>query len=220
MFIGEKLKELAKKLNKEHQDVAHDLGVSKSQFSHYVNNRRKVPSDLLKKIIDTYNVNPEFLFTDEADLFLINEDYIKENLEKYYYVPTSIPAGDINFVNPITKKEMKALYIPPELLGKWAYEDVYITQINGESMNRIIPDQSFIVVKPIPIFNLKNDDIIIYSFQHDYSVKRFFNDEKNERFIFKPDSTNDSFADKVIPYDLADELEIHGKVVFYMVELE
>ena len=50
-------------------------------------------------------------------------------------------------------------------------------------------------------------------------MKRFINDERNQRIILRPDSTDESFSDIIIPYDIADDLRIFGKVVVYSVIL-
>ncbi|MDI5788751.1 S24 family peptidase [Bacillus licheniformis] len=46
-------------------------------------------------------------------------------------------------------------------------------RINGDSMNRIMPHDSLIAVRPVPLSNLRDGDIVVYSDGGDYAVKRF-----------------------------------------------
>lgn len=227
--FGERLKVLADKLGKEDQDVAYDLGLSKAQMSHYTTGKRKVPSELLQKIITTYGINPSFLFRDDAPLYL--DVYpeskpevflVKEtNDHRYNYYPVSIAAGQPTSVDYVTENKTEKISIPNALMGKWAgSKDVYITKTNGESMNKIMPNNSLMVVKEISISQLKDGDIVIFSHDNEYSVKKFFDDTENERFIFRPDSNDTRFIDYVVHYSASQELKIHGKVVMYIVELD
>lgn len=140
---------------------------------------------------------------------------------EYRYYPTSISAGLPNGVEALTEKDVDMIKIPDSIMGKWAGDkDVFITRINGDSMNNIMEDGSLIAVKPIELSQLKNNDIVVYKFDNEYAVKRFFKD--GNKIIFRPDSKDPTFTDLVINLDnLSDDqdLIIKGKVVLYIVEL-
>ena len=88
-------------------------------------------------------------------------------------------------------------------------------KINGESMDRVIPNGSLIGIKAIGIFDLKDGDIVVYSHHNEYSVKQFY--RRGKDVIFKPLSEDPTFTDYVVKEDDSD-LMIHGKVVIYIVE--
>src|SRR5699024_12808736 len=67
--FGDRIRALANSLGKDEQDVAKDLNLTKSRLSHYISGRTKVPSELLQKIVDTYKINPLFLFREDAPLY-------------------------------------------------------------------------------------------------------------------------------------------------------
>lgn len=216
--FGERIRKLANILGKEEQDLAKDLGLTKSQLSHYINGRRKVPSELLQKIVDTYNISPLFLFRETEQLY----DVVKEEKEayttksEYKYFPAYVSAGLPNDVEAVT--DYDTISISDEIMGKYAgNKNIYFIKINGESMNKIIPHNSLVAVRPVSsIHDLKTGDIVVYRKDGEYAVKRLVIDD--DKWIFKPDSTDDTFYDDVVYKD--DDVTIKGKVVLYIVEVE
>lgn len=228
--FGERLKELAKRLGKEDQDVANDLGLSKAQMSHYTTGKRKVPSELLQKIVSIYKINPQFLFQENASLYLdanqnmlVREEsapYITSP-HQYDYYPIAIAAGLPSNVESVMEEDIRKITVPDSFMGKWAgKKDIYLTKVNGDSMNRLITSGSMIAVKRIDLANLKNDDIVVFSDGNEFSVKRFYNDVEGKRFVFRPDSNDRRFLDYTVAYENAKNLRIHGKVVVYIVALD
>ena|SRR5699024_237923 len=212
--FGERIRAMANALGKEEQDIAKDLGLNKSRMSHYITGRSKVPSDLLQLIVDTYKINPLFLFKENVPLYEVET---KETVRNYTYIPTAISAGLPINVEGIT--EYETISLPDSVMGKWAgNQDVYILKINGDSMNNIMPDGSLIAVKPITLDGLNNGDIVLFSTNHEYSVKRFY--QFDDVVSFRPDSENLEFYETRININEIDNLEIHGKVVLYIVELD
>lgn len=215
--FGERIRALGKKIGKEEQEIANDLGLTKSQLSHYINGRRKVPSELLQNIVDMYNINPQFLFREEAPLYnAVREEKVKyKTRSEYPYLPTTISAGLPLNVEAITESE--TIFVPDSIMGKWAGDkDIFFSKINGDSMDEIMPDKSLIAIKPIEKELLKNGDIAVFSHNHEYSVKYFY--KTNDKLIFKPSSTNKAHHEQ--HFDINDGVLIHGKVVVYIVELD
>lgn len=107
-------------------------------------------------------------------------------------------------------------------MGKYVgRNDIIILKVNGESMNKIIPDGSFIVVDPSKnsAADLNDRDIVVFSNGNDYCVKKYIHDKTKQRFIFRPKSTEDMFTDIVVSYDVAYEIKLIGKIVKYIVDL-
>src|SRR5699024_4397705 len=125
-----------------------------------------------------------------------------------------ISAGLPNDVEAITQADK--ITLPDDLMGKYAgNKDIFITRVNGDSMNKIIPHNSLIAVRPVPLENLKTGDIVVYRKDSEYAVKRLIID--NDKFIFKPESTDDRFYDDVVNNE--HDIVIKGKVVTYIVNL-
>lgn len=225
--FGERLKVLADLLGKDDQDVAHDLNLSKAQMSHYTTGKRKVPSELLQRIIDVYGINPNFLFNENAPLFLQNTEPLNSSVKNYLqsskdslvtlpYIPFPVSAGLPISIDSVTNAD--TITLPSELLGKYARDcDLFLMRVNGDSMNKIIPHKSLIAVNPIDISDIQNGDIIVYSDGYSYSVKRFYQD--GDRLIFRPESYDARFTDYIVNNDHED-IRIHGKVVTYIVNID
>lgn len=218
--FGERIRKLANELGKEEQDLAKDLGLTKSQLSHYINGRRKVPSELLQKIVDTYNISPLFLFRETEQLY----EVVKEEKEayttksEYKYFPAYVSAGLPNDVEAIT--EYETISIADKIMGKYANsKDIYFIKINGESMNKVIPHNSLVAVRPVStVHDLKNGDIVVYRKDGEYAVKRYI--KQPDKVIFRPESNDNSFTDDVVKNENLDSVTIKGKVVLYIVELD
>lgn len=136
---------------------------------------------------------------------------------EYNYFEAYLSAGIESNVEPIMQG--KKIILPDILVGKHAgNKDIYITRVNGDSMNKVIPHNSLIGVKPVELEELKDGDIVVYECDTEYAVKRFYRNGNN--IIFKPDSTDIVFTDKVIATTQGIPLIINGKVLFYIVETE
>lgn len=130
-----------------------------------------------------------------------------------------IAAGALATMNAVTEEEVKFIPIPELFIGRQGSEDLIAFHVNGESMNRIIPHGSTVVAKKVNAQNLKNDEIVIFSHDGQYSMKRFRRDEQDQVLIFSPESWDKKFRDTVIPYTTENDLKIYAKVIWYGVSI-
>lgn len=162
-------------------------------------------------------------FKVSSDFILGLEDSSKliPRIQDYDYYPVSVAAGLPSAVDYVTEANVESISVPDSIMGKWAgHEDIYMMRVNGESMNKIFPTETIIAVKRVEVDSLKDDDIVVFSDENEYSVKRFYDDKDNQRYIFRPDSKDRRFLDYSVSYESAKNLTIHGKVVVYIVELD
>lgn len=130
----------------------------------------------------------------------------------YNYFPTAISAGLPFEVDGMTESEK--ISVPNSLMGRWARdEDVYLTKIYGDSMDKVMRDGSIIAIKPIPKEGLKDGDIVVFSDSYEYSVKHYY--KHDDKLVFRPNSNNASHHEQ--HYKTTDNIEIHGKVVMWIV---
>lgn len=212
MTVGKRIKERRKQLGLSADQLGDLIGKNRATVYRYESEQiENMPYDVIFPISKALNVSP---------IYLMGWEESEPIKTKYPYYDTAIAAGCPANVEGISQESLKTLTIPDEMLGKWAgHKDVYLTRINGESMNRVLPSNSMIVVKKVQLDQLKNNDIIIFSHNQEYSVKRMVLLHEENKIVFKPDSTDVRFMDYAV--DLNDEnLIIHGKVVTYIVELD
>ncbi|WP_044737271.1 LexA family transcriptional regulator [Geobacillus kaustophilus] len=156
----------------------------------------------------------------------INE-FVKESSYSYKIGKLELPlyggiaAGALSTVEPVTKDNVEYITLPKNMLGKYANcKNLFALKVNGESMNKIIPNGSYVVCKPIEFEELKEDDIVIFSYDNEYSMKRFRRVEEDEVLIFSPESSDRRYRDLVISYDTINDLKIVAKVIWYAVTLD
>lgn len=165
-----------------------------------------------------------------CSLFNVNiDDLVNKNIgdnanssaiySEYPYFDTAISAGALEAVDAIDSAVR--IEVPDAIMGRYAHhKDIVFLKVNGESMNRVIPNGSIIAVQTaIEKESLSNGDIVVAYTAEGYSVKRLFLDRVNHRAILRPDSTDISFSDIVVDCSSYEELHIFGRVVIYSVVL-
>lgn len=215
MMINENIRRIRQQRQMTLQEVADAVNVSRQTIQRYESGViGNIPYDNIKKIAGALNVSP-------ADIMGWSEE--ENNMPSlsafsYSYVPEPISAGLPIEISALS--ELPQVTVPDALLGKYARnKDIIIMPINGRSMDKIIPDGSYIAVKTnIEILDLANKDIVVFAYNGEYAVKQFFNIDG--KLVFRPASTDPSFLDLVIPKADADNVLIIGKVIMYNIILD
>lgn len=214
MQIKDKLKQLRKDRGLKQEDVAFKLNMSTSAYGYYEQGKTTPPLYNLKKLANLYNISISELTGEKNDTVEMLGQAVTMN--KYPYIDDYVSAGSP--VNIEGMKDVPNIYVPDELLGSYAgSKRLFFLKVNGESMNKIIPNGSTIgVISYDSINDIKNGDIVVYSTEdHSFAVKYFYKEEN--KLIFKPSSTYHYYYDKV--FDINDNIRIIGKVVIYSVML-
>lgn len=210
MTVGQRIKKRRKQLGLSADQLGILIGKNRATVYRYESDEiENMPYDVMLPISKALNVSPIYLMGWEEE---------KESIKtKYPYYDTAVSAGCPQIVEGTPQT---LITIPDEMLGKWAgQKDIYLTRINGESMNKVLPHNSLIVAKKITLDQLKNYDIVIFSHNQEYSVKRMVVLPEENKIIFKPDTNDVRFMDYAVDYN-DENLIIHGKVVTYVVELD
>lgn len=220
--FGEKLKKLRLKNELSQEELAQRLNkkygykLNKGMISKWENNKVEPRLEALKGIAVFFGETLDYLIGIKKE----ETSNVITFTHSYKYLPTSISAGKAIDIESIDTEDIQIIEIPDKLMGKYAgSRDVFITKISGDSMDKVIPDGSFIAVKKVKdVKELRDNDIVLFSNQHEYSVKRYF--KINNKVVFKPDSTNPDHFDQVMTTD--DDfasLIIYGKVVWYVINI-
>ena len=207
-------------------------GIEQSQISELLGKKSTSAVSEWEKGIRVPNVGD---LHDLANYFRVSlDDLVKKDLEmeslsynssnfynEYKMFPVSISAGCLENIDGIDTYDL--VTIADEIMGKYAgRKGIIILKVNGESMNKIIQDGAYIVVdtNKTHVTDIKDRDIVVFANSEGYSVKRYVNDVKNERFLFKPESLDDTYSDITVEYSESSELKLIGKVVKYIVSLD
>lgn len=219
--------ELAKKINKKYSTK-----LSKSMISRWENGADPQLS-YVRILADYFGIDYQMLISENEtfeDISMSNSlnkkimtpNSLKTELKhSYNFFDAGLSAGILTEVDPFTKDDAEQITLSDVVLGKYAGEqDIFISYINGESMNRIIPNGSLIAVKKYDsFFDLKDGDIIVFQDDSGMAVKRFYNDKTNGIVTFSPDSNDPCFKPINYLYSNMNEVKIIGKVVVYTVEI-
>lgn len=196
------------------ETIAPKLKITTSAYGSYEQGRNEPPYSKLKMLADIYKISISELTGEPKDTV----EFIAQSIptHTYPYIDNYVSAGKPTTINGM--QNLPRIQVPDELVGSYAGSNkLFFLKVNGESMNKIIPNDSVIgIIEYESIYDLKNGDIVVYSTQDsEFAVKYFYRD--GNKLVFRPASTNPSYYDTI--FDIKDNIKIIGKVVQYSVTL-
>lgn len=208
MNIGDRIKTKRKQKKMTADKLGELIGKDRATVYRYEKNEiENVPYTLISKIAEVLDVEESYLMGWDK-----KEEKALPSTQYEYFNDLKISAGIPTTVEGVV--EHQTIHVPDFVLGHYAgNKDIFFAHINGESMNKVIQDGSLIAVKKMDIEHLKNGDIVVYSYCHEYAVKRFYRTDNG--ILFKPESTDFRFQDQEIIGDKLNELTIYGKVIYW-----
>lgn len=219
-IFSRNLDKLIKKQGKTVMDLSEELGISYSTVSDWKNGKKMPRGGSLQKLSDYFGVNLSVLLEEDTDSHLRAPQEISyDEIELPLY--GDVAAGALAELESVDVWDVETVKLPKLLLQKYASNDnLFAMKVNGDSMDKIIPNGSLIVVKPIEQPLYKDGDIVVFSYNGEYSLKKYRPNIMENFVLFESDSNNPDF--KNIPIneeDLAKEANMYGKVVLYVVSL-
>lgn len=212
---GLSMEELVTELHKKYA-----LTINKSTVSRWENGAEPKGKDL-HYLAHFFGVSPSELI----DLDLKNGDSnsnvlskVKLSNQSFLELPLfgSVAAGALATIEGVTPDNVEYLAMPKQFLGKYANcTKLFAMAVNGDSMNKIIKNGSIVIAKPLELSQYKDGDIVIFSYNNEYSLKRYSPNELEGYVLFKSESTDHTFKDIPVPLDDWADLKMYGKVVYY-----
>lgn len=213
-IVAKNLNDLLDKTKKKKVDVANELkkhGVSETTVYSWFNGKKYPRIDKVQLLADFFGVLKSEI-TEEKESEKTVFDYTSTRIPLY----GSVAAGALASVEGITASNVEYIMMPSQFLGKYSScTKLFGMVVNGDSMNKIIKHGSIVIAKPLELNQYKDGDIVIFSYNNEYSLKRFSPNDLDGFILFKSESTDGSFKDIPIPFDSVDNLNIYGKVVYY-----
>lgn len=194
-------------------ELAEKLDVSQSTISTWENGRKLPRAEAFDRITRFFNISL-------SELMSNNDDYTSRLTIK---IPAygSVAAGALAEIEGQTVGNVKNVEIPISFLGKHANDKgLFMMKVEGDSMNKIIPDRSFVIAKMQEHSEFKDGDLVIFSHDNGYSLKRFLPHAVDGSILFKAETTDNRIKDIVVPFDTCNDLKIYAKVIWYSITLD
>ena len=158
--FGKNMKKYRSLNNETSKELAETIGVSQSTISDWENGKKMPRAGAIESLASHWKIN-------KSQLLISQETQIKATFNRvssYNFFDAGLSAGVLNDVDPFTANDVETVGLSDVVMGKYAGDkDIFITYINGESMNRIIPDGSLIAVKQYTEFSeLCDGDIVVF----------------------------------------------------------
>ena len=183
-------------------DLAAAIGMSQATISEWEKENKFPRSGALQQLAIYFNVPMEYFFKEDA--FLTVE---MMNIPLYRTNPNT-DCSDYDGVEYIG--------LPVSMLTGYSKDENFLAfDVIEESMNLLFPRTSKIVGIRFELKDLKDGDIVFYSYDNHYDIRRFRKNEQQEVIVLSPESSNKNLYDTIIPFNASDDLEIIAKVIWY-----
>ena len=203
MSFGNNLKKIRQDNSLTQEELAKKINTSRSNIANYENDKNMPSIDILEKLSEIFNCSIDYL--------LGKSDIKNPDLKsKLFLIPI---VGKVTAGQPIFANENIEGYLPidPLMYNLISPDGFFFLQIQGESMNKLIKNGSFALIKKQEY--AENGDVIvaIVNGDNEATIKRY--KQLNEQFVMlEPVSEDSSF--QPITIDLkSTKFSIIGKVV-------
>lgn len=211
-IISDNLKRLMEEHEISNIELSEKIGVSQSTVGKWLLQKSVPRMGAIEKLADYFNVN-------KSDILENKPVAVMLPAQQYPLWPFTTGAGVADY--EFSSESLEKISIPDQFLGKYAgRKDIVIFEVNGESMNRIIPNHSYVAVEYKNIdYCPQTGDVVVFRLLGDgLGIKRYI--DMYDEIMLKPESTDPVYTELRFKKSSADDLEILGKVVMYNVRLD
>ena len=206
MAFKNSIKEIRLKNKLSKVEMAKKLDVSEGTIRMWESGKNEPRMGMVEKISDLFNVSKGYLLG-EIDSVALPK--FEQDVELSYYGKVS--AGNFEEV----AVESSTIKVPSSIFNGRKPSECIALQINGDSMNKILANGSYIVVHDYRInqdYKLNSNDILVLRIGGEYTVKRVRRTET--KLHLDPVSYSDEFKTNSYELDSIDEIEVIGKVIY------
>lgn len=206
MAFKNSIKEIRLKNKLSKVEMAKKLDVSEATIRMWESGKNEPRMGMVEKISDLFNVSKGYLLGEIDSVALPN---FEQDVELSYYGKVSAGNFEEVVVEPSTIK------VPSSIFNGRKPSECIALQINGDSMNKILANGSYIVVHDYRInqdYKLNSNDILVLRIGGEYTVKRVRRTET--KLHLDPVSYSDEFKTNSFDLETVDEIEVIGKVIY------
>lgn len=188
-------------------EMAKKLNVSEGTIRMWENGNNEPRMGAIENIANTFNVNKSYILGINEDIS--NHQVNTEEIDVDYYGKVS--AGNLEEVSV----EDGTLKVPKGIFRGRNPEECIGLEINGDSMNKILSNGSYIIVhdyRQSCDYTLNSNDILVLRVGGQYTVKRVRRTET--KIHLDPDSYSDEFKTNTFDLENVDQIEVIGKVIY------
>lgn len=210
-LFSRRLKRLRRKKGVTMVEVADTIGMSQATISEWEKGNKFPRAGALQQLANYFNVPMEYFFKENAfpTVDLVNIPFYM-----------SISAAALSIIEGISDDGVEFIKIPTNFLKDYLGEEGVIAfTMEQDRMDLLFPSESTVVAKAVEQDEVKDDDIVVYFFNDEYTVGRFRRNELQKVVIFSPESTNKNHYDIVIPLTAEQDVKIIAKVIWYGVSI-
>ncbi|QUL57525.1 helix-turn-helix domain-containing protein [Paenibacillus tritici] len=192
-------------------ELGRRIGVSDVSIGYWESGKSEPKMGSVQQLADALGVTLEELVyesSDKSNELPVNGVKVKP---KSHLIPLygSIAAG-----LPLEMLPVEEYIEIPEEIGK-NHADGFLLKVNGDSMNRIIPNGAYALISPKSVENIKNGDVVAIQVNgYDATLKRFY--RLQNTVVLEPDSYNPDHVAQNFSGAEMEDLRIIGKMVWYM----
>lgn len=196
-------------------EMAKSLGVSKQAVSNWVNGESAPDIETLVELSQRYRIPLNDLLTTSPDASMNRDNELKPSFEE-----KEVPLyGKIAAGTPIEMIEVEGHHVIPRSIAD-SYPDAFLLKVEGDSMNRILPNGSYALIDPCSDVERDNQPYAVCVNGFDATVKRVH--KLNNGFELVPDSTDPTFKPVIYDYGVegTETITIIGRVVYYVLPFD
>lgn len=189
------------------KELGEKVGRGESTVSMWISNKSTPPMGIVQKLADLFGVTTdEMIYGTKPELKSIQIKY--DDYFPLHYC-TNLSAGS---PEELLEAEPDAVvYVPIKYQQK--KKRLHAFQINGTSMNNVIPDRSIVVAESVPDTVLKEGTIVVAWLDGMATVKRIYPGE--HQVTLMPDSSDKAHQPITVNTD-EDHVYIIGRVIWHM----
>ncbi|MEC2497130.1 S24 family peptidase [Bacillus cereus] len=212
--IVKNIKKFLKENDMTQSDLASQIGIARSTLSDYMNYRAKPSSGVLEKMATVFGVTKSDIDTTyknskveivDGELQLVQEKPTDNESKKEIPIIGKIAAGvPLEAVQDIVDR-----IAPPYKTHN--IDELFGLVVNGESMNKIVPNGHYAVLKKQP--DVQNGEIAAVIVNGHYAtLKKVY--KFTDLMILEPCSHDESFKDQQYSQDNCEDIKIIGKFLY------
>lgn len=187
------------------KDLGELLGIKSQSIGQYEHGKRDLSTEKLIKFANFYGVTTDYILGISSTRLSESAD-----LNNLLHIPVlgKVPAG-----TPVlaTENIIKYLPISPEMFSIKEEQDLFFLKVVGESMNNIVSNGSYVLIKKQDYAETGNIVVAIVNNDNEATLKRYKVID-NQFIMLEPDSSDPKFEPIVV--NLKNQnFRIVGKVI-------